>query len=243
MGVKNFIIYGGSKRMEIVRGDTGKAKLTYKFAQIRHRRPEKARQRRADAGKDVLRLPQMGRRPSRRQHLAIRLRRGEEDRQEGDPHHNLPGVPLPVRHPHIEGRLGLRQEEARRPEEAPRRRLRHDVPMQPKRQRKRILELPRNRGLGRGGVLHEAVQIDGQGLVRKEPRARQVRPPEGDEPRFPHPGEGRPNVLAHQFLRKGVEQKPNSLRPHGREIRRGVHGSGWDQADTRQGSLPEAVAA
>ena len=34
MGVKNFIIYGGSKRMEIVRGDTGKAKLTYKFSGI-----------------------------------------------------------------------------------------------------------------------------------------------------------------------------------------------------------------
>lgn len=34
MGVKNFKIYGGSKRMEIVRGDTGKARLTYKFSGI-----------------------------------------------------------------------------------------------------------------------------------------------------------------------------------------------------------------
>lgn len=31
MGVKNFRFYGGSKRMEIVRGDTGKVKLTFKF--------------------------------------------------------------------------------------------------------------------------------------------------------------------------------------------------------------------
>lgn len=34
MGVKTFKFYGGSKRMEIVRGNTGKARLTFKFSGI-----------------------------------------------------------------------------------------------------------------------------------------------------------------------------------------------------------------
>ena len=87
--------------------------------------------------------------------MAMRLGRGEGHGQEGDPHHNLPRVQVPVRLPDRQRQRPIGPGEAGPPEEAPGGRLRRHLPVQPKRQRAGVREVPRDRGMGRQGVLRQ----------------------------------------------------------------------------------------
>ena len=85
--------------------------------------------------------------------MAMRLGRGEGHGREGDPHHNLPRVQVPVRLPDRQRQRPIGPGEAGPPEKAPRGRLRRHLPVQPERQRAGVREV--RRGL-HGGDRNQA---------------------------------------------------------------------------------------
>ena len=87
--------------------------------------------------------------------MAMRLGRGEGRGREGDPHHDLPRVQVPVRLPDREGQRPIGPGEAGPSEKALRGRLRRRLRMQPKRRRAGVREAPRDRRMGRRGVLRQ----------------------------------------------------------------------------------------
>ena len=156
--------------------------------------------------------------------MAVRLRRGKDHRQEGYTHDHLPRVQVPVRIPDLEAQRILGMQEDQAAPEAAGRQVRRDLRGQPERQRNRVLEIPRDgvrcrRKPHLQGILHQPVQIHRQGVVREEPRIGEVRSLQGEEPRLHDAGEGRADVLAHKLLHEGLQQRQNSLRFDGREVR------------------------
>ena len=146
-------------------------------AQVRLRGEEEGGQRREDVRPHLRRLQEARREEPGGERLAVRLRRGQGGRQEGDPHHHLPGVPLPVRLPDHQAERLLRAEEDQKAPEAARRALLGDIPGEPLRQRRGVREVPRDRGPSRRreplqGLLHEPLQGHRQGGLREEPRVR-----------------------------------------------------------------------
>lgn len=79
---------------------TPAAKVRQVLAQVRLRQAE-GRQCRQDAREDVLGLQAPHGGEPRLERLAVRLRRGEDFRQEGDSHNHLPRVQVPVRIPNL----------------------------------------------------------------------------------------------------------------------------------------------
>ena len=132
--------------------------------------------------------------------------------------------------------------------EAARRQVRRDLRGQPKRQRNGVFEFPRGgvrcrRKPHMQGILHQPIQVHGQGILRTQPRAGEVRALQGQEPRLHDAGEGGVDVLAHKLLHEGLQQRQNPLRLDGREVRQRVHGHSRHKADRRRRRLPKAIAS
>ena len=191
-------------------------------------------------GPDLQGLPQGEEGRSEGQRRPIRLGHREGGRQEGPAHHHLPQIRVPVRDPHRQGQPIQRPPgHSRRVREDRQGAGREDIPHQPGRQRVRVLVLPEDRALRRRGegllrLLHQPIQGHGQGRVREAPRARQVLPAEGPQPRLPHPGAGRRDVLQHQLVRPEGEGGPGPLRHRQEEVRRGLPEGNRDPAGPKE---------
>ena len=104
-GAARHLLREDHKALRLPRVPQGKgapaAEVRQVLAQVRLRQAE-GRQCRQDARKDVLGLQAPHGGEPRLERLAVRLRRGEDNRQEGDTHDHLPRVQVPVRVPDLE---------------------------------------------------------------------------------------------------------------------------------------------